>query len=76
MRGQIFGHPQRVLDHSNMLSQGFATLDVLYLYKDLRESGWKKEDFIRALRRSAYLSPRVRYAAELAEQLIMSSLYD
>ena len=72
MRGQISGHLQRVLDHCNMLSQGFAVLDILYLHRDLVESGWKTKEFIRALRRSAWLPPRVQTVVELAEKFIFA----
>ena len=69
-KGQLFGHLQRIFDHSNMVSQSFVVQDCLFLCQELSLSGWDRNLFRGALRRSLQCSPRLESIVTLVESLL------
>lgn len=68
--GQVFGHINSVLDHSNRYSLRFTFFDIFWLFLELKLSGWSSHVFLQSLKRLRICSPGVTSCIETFIDLV------
>ena len=68
--GRVFGHLSRTPDHSNKHSIVFVFFDLLWLFLELKTSGWGASVFRQALHRVLLASPGLSTVIEQLEMVL------
>ena len=68
--GQLVGHLCRVLDAAHGLSSSWVPVDILFLFVELRQSGWRSDNFSLALDRISRSNHHLLPLLALAKSLL------
>lgn len=68
--GQTYGHLVRIFDNSNFWSVHFIWEDVIWLFLELHQSGWRTETFVDAIHKLEHCEPNLGPTLDACEAAI------